>query len=344
MKKIKHLKWKKNVIGLAVGSMVLVMAVSIFVWIFFNYSIRKSGLEGSSDIQYYDKHYVMIVDNPDSLFWRSVYESGVKEANEQGAILELKGVTSSSGYKKTDLMRMCIAESVDGILIQYSGEFGLETLIDKAVQHNIVVATISEDDPQSKRQSFVGVNTYQLGEAYSEQVLSLMNKNTKKIMILTNSFISSTTQKLVSVQIRNAVAKSPLGSKIDFEVKNVSAVSSFDSEEAIRNIFLTSEGPPDILVCLDETDTECAYQAVIDYNEVGQVSIVGYYTTPTILEGIQKGIIAMTVELDAQQMGKSAVDALVEYGKEGRVSEYFSVDVNIITSHNVEDYLKQNEE
>ena len=43
-------------------------------------------------------------------------------------------------------------------------------------------------------------------------------------------------------------------------------------------------------------------------------------------------------------MGKSAVDALVEYGKEGRVSEYFSVDVNIITPHNVEDYLKQNEE
>ena len=49
---MKHLKWKKNVIGLAVGSMALLMAVSAFVWLYFNYSIRKSGLEDSSDIQY----------------------------------------------------------------------------------------------------------------------------------------------------------------------------------------------------------------------------------------------------------------------------------------------------
>lgn len=57
------------------------------------------------------------------------------------------------------------------------------------------------------------------------------------------------------------------------------ARSQFDTEEAIRIVFQSQEGPPEILVCLDEVTTECAYQAMIDYNVVGEVDIVGSYTS-----------------------------------------------------------------
>ncbi len=340
-----YMKKDRDIMVPGVCVLLVLLIISISGWTYYNYTIREYQLEDANDIRAYERHYVLIVENTDSLFWQSVYASAVERAAEKDAYLELMGTTISQGYTMEDMMRMSIAESVDGILLEYTGGDELVRLIDEAVGKNIPVVTISEDAPQSQRQSFVGVNTYQLGEAYSQQVISLIDDTTENVMILTKNSSDESNQKLISVQISNAVAQYTKGTqKVDVEVKNVDSQSAFDSEEVIRNIFSSRKGPPDILVCMDEVDTECAYQAVIDYNEVGAVSIVGYYATPTVLEGIQKKIIPVIVELDADQMGRNGIQALTEYRKEGRVSDYFSVDVNLITCQNVEEYISHNEE
>lgn len=321
------------------------IVISVCGWIYYNYSMKEIGLEDARNVKTYEKHYVLITDNVNSPFWQSVYESGARMAEEHNVLLELMGLDSTSEYGIADLMEMSIAESVDGILLEYTGGDNQEALIDKAVDRGIPVITLSEDAPQSKRQSYVGVNTHQLGEAYSEQVLSLIQRDTQRVMILTHNTVEESTQKLLSAQIANTVANSTVAENpVQVEMENVRVQTAFDSEEAIRNIFLTRQGPPDILVCFAEVDTECAYQAVIDYNQVGRVSIVGYYATPTILEGIEKGIVPVTVELDASQMGEMGVQALTEYIEEGRVSDYYSVGVNIINRENVGEYIKNNEE
>lgn len=342
MRKLK--KVKINSMATIIFCLVAMIVISVCGWIYYNYLMKEIGLEDVRNVKNYDKHYVLITDNVNSSFWESVYESGAREAEKDNVLLELMGMDSTSEYGIVDLMEMSIAETVDGILLEYTGGENQELLIDKAVEKGIPVITLSEDAPMSKRQSYVGVNTYQLGEAYSEQVLSLIKPNTERVMILTHNTVEESTQKLVSVQISNAVTNSSKTEKpIKVEVENVRAQTAFDSEEAIRKIFLTTQGPPDILVCFEEVDTECAYQAVIDYNQVGTVSIVGYYATPTTLEGIEKGIIPVTVELDASQMGKMGVQALTEYIEEGRVSDYYSVGVNIINGENIEEYYKKNE-
>lgn len=343
MKKIKNVKINSMVtIILCLTAMIV---ISVCGWIYYNYSMKEIGLEDARNVKTYEKHYVLITDNVNSPFWQSVYESGARMAEEHNVLLELMGLDSTSEYGIADLMEMSIAESVDGILLEYTGGDNQEALIDKAVDRGIPVITLSEDAPQSKRQSYVGVNTHQLGEAYSEQVLSLIQRDTQRVMILTHNTVEESTQKLLSAQIANTVANSTVAENpVQVEMENVRVQTAFDSEEAIRNIFLTRQGPPDILVCFAEVDTECAYQAVIDYNQVGRVSIVGYYATPTILEGIEKGIVPVTVELDASQMGEMGVQALTEYIEEGRVSDYYSVGVNIINRENVGEYIKNNEE
>ena len=335
---------KRNARISIISVLILMIVISLAGWIYYNHTLQKNGLENTTNMKSYEKHYVLLVDSPGSSFWQSAYESASAAAAEENAFLELMGPDNQSDYTIEDMMRISIAESVDGILLEYTGGQQLIDLIDKAVGLGIPVVTISEDAPQSRRQSFVGVNTYQLGEAYSQQVTSLIKTDTRRVMVLTNSSSEESMQKLISVQISNAITKKQRsGNKVQVEVKQVNAQSAFDSEETIRNVFLTEEGPPDILVCMDEVDTECAYQAVIDYNEVGAVSVIGYYSTSMILEGITKNIIPMTIELDAQQMGEFGIDALTKYCQEGRVSDYYSVDVNIITPENVGEYTKEDE-
>lgn len=60
---------------------------------------------------------------------------------------------------------------------------------------------------------------------------------------------------------------------------------------------------PDIIICLNELSTTCVYQAVVDYNCVGEIAILGYYDTDTILKAIERNVITATISIDTEQMG-----------------------------------------
>jgi ribose transport system substrate-binding protein len=83
---------------------------------------------------------------------------------------------------------------------------------------------------------------------------------------------------------------------------------------------------------MDEETTECAYQAMIDYNLAGQVKIIGYYTSKTVMEALEKGLIPSTCAIDTGSLGRYSVEALVEYINEGRVNVYHNVDLHFVTA------------
>ena len=129
------------------------------------------GLSGGSSLKEKNEvmcryKYDMIVDSPNSSFWQAVYDCAQEWAQKNDAILELRGSGRESDYSKLDYMNMSIASNSDGIILQYSGEQGLEAKINEAVQKGIPVVTVMGDAVHSKRQSFVGVSDYQLGSVY----------------------------------------------------------------------------------------------------------------------------------------------------------------------------------
>ena len=109
------------------------------------------------------------------------------------------------------------------------------------------------------------------------------------------------------------------------------STANFEAEEVIRDIFINSDSLPDILICLDPVSTECAYQAIVDYNEVGNVNIVGYYTSDIVMNAIHKGLIPAAVTIDTGEIGRYSIDALNEYLSAGHVSNYFNVGLSIVT-------------
>ena len=127
------------------------------------------------------------------------------------------------------------------------------------------------------------------------------------------------------------------------EITAIDTSSTFSVEEAVREILLDEENTTNIVICLDEITTNCVYQALVDYNMVGQIDVIGYYDSESILQGIDKGIIWGTVTVDASKMGESCIDALTEYQESGYVSNYLLVEIETITKANVKDYLKLNE-
>lgn len=292
--------------------------------------------EEIQDKEVYKYKFDMIVDSPNSPFWQEVYESAAECAGENDVLLEIKGIGWEINYDKIDFMNMSIASRADGIILQYNGEAGLEEKIDEAVSKGIPVVTVMSDAGRSKRQSFIGVSDYQLGAAYGEQVAEYVDENTDSILILMKRNIDDMNRSQIYTQILNAVQeKESVPKGIQVRVQNLLSAGNFETEEAVTDIFQQPEGAPDILVCMDEETTECARQAVIDFNLAGQVKIIGYYVSNDILTAVEKGVISVTCDVDTSQLGMYSVEALTEYLKEGHANSYYNVDLSFIGKKDV---------
>lgn len=317
------------------------LIAGIFIVVYLTGESYYNGLTGKNSAQQEEQRiylykYDMIVDSPDSSFWQAVYASAQKWAEKNDALLELKDSGKKTEHDKLDHMNMSIASHADGIILQYSGEDGLEAKIDEAEQEGIPVVTVMGDTVRSKRQSFVGVSDYQLGSAYGETVAEYVTQDTERILILLKKHIDDMNQSQIYTQISNAAqAKAGSSEQIQVSGRNLLSTGTFETEEAVTDIFQSKDTVPDILVCMDEETTECARQAVLDFNLAGKVTIIGYYSSEDILTAVEKGVIAVTCDVDTEQLGRYSVEALTEYHKEGRTNSYYNVDIRFLDKNAV---------
>ena len=333
----------KKVGYLAAAGGILVLSC-VCGWQYYNYRIQRDSMEAAENAKEYGQHYLMIADNNDNELWSALYDSAREEAAEKDTYLELVGNDSSDDYSLEDYLRIAISSDVDGIILRPKPTTAIKSLIADATEQGIPVVTVVEDDAKSTRTSFVGVNSYQLGEEYGEQILSLVQEDTKSVLVLMNDDSDNSNDNIVFSRMKNTIIGGlDEKSRLSIEAEYINASNEFDSEEAIRDIFVDGDSLPDIMVCLNEIDTECAYQALVDYNQVGKVQIVGFYQSDTILQAVEKGIVPVSVLLDTDQLGEYCIQALDESIEDGLTSEYFTVDLKLLTQDNVQQYLEETE-
>ena len=121
----------------------------------------------------YDRHYIMIAQD-NSRMWQTIYESARDTAAGESVYLEWAGWGGADEYTAADCMQIAIASRVDGIILYTDGDSRISGLIDEAMEQGIPVVTVMNDDTESRRVSYVGVNHYQLGNICGEQVLELL--------------------------------------------------------------------------------------------------------------------------------------------------------------------------
>lgn len=305
----------------------------------------------------YDKYYAMITSDRELDFWQSVYKGAFEEGVKKGVYVEMMGENLSDDYSETELMEIAIASKVDGIIVYADDSSEMEDLINKAVSEGIPVVTVYSDSPNSSRCCYVGVGSYSLGREYGKQVIRIARQselsNTTasthmtdvlKVVCLVNSYSDNSNQNLVWSGIQNAIMNdNTTETQIDMSLVYVDNRSAFSTEESIRDIF-RSQDTPDVIICLNETDTNCVYQSLVDYNKVGKSTILGYYDSETILKGISRNVIYSTVSVDTAQMGVYCVDAIKELEETGNTSQFMLIDVTLIDKSNVSDYLSEETE
>ncbi|NMB44077.1 MAG: sugar ABC transporter substrate-binding protein [Clostridiales bacterium] len=313
---------------------VITLILFIFSIIYGMNYYRKNLIENEvnnsqGDIKTYTKHFALILENLDSPFGESIY-AGAKSKGEQLEIyVENFGENLHFPYSINERLKMAIASGVHGIIIQANGDEETTEYINQATAAGIPVVTVLDDAPVSDRISFVGVNQYQLGKYYGNQILKNVNLDDNeftRVIVLLGANEKIRGSDIIFSGIKDSLPKD----KIEIEPVTIDRQSAFSSEETIHRIIMDENKTPDIIVCLHQADTISAYQTIVDYNMVGDIDIIGYYNSEVIQMAIDKNIIDSTIVIDTKQMGEYSVEMLAEYISSGMISEYISIGIDIV--------------
>lgn len=327
-KKYTNSSFRFMVIGAAIMAFAAIVTGVIF-------TVMRSAFFSFEKADYtpYESHYVYIAEEPNSDFWAEVYEAAKEEADSNNIFLEDFHSSIKDNYSPAELLRVAKNSAVDGII--YSGENTEEVtrLIDECVDAGIGVVILQNDVEASRRQCFVGVNYYEVGQLYAEQIWKMIAEGAKvgTIELIVDANMSEGVSNLISIAIEDKFTESEKeGIMPEIKIRRIDAEDTFGVEESIRRIFISNDKLSDVMVCLNSAYTQCAYQSVVDYNRVGDVQILGYFSNDDILEAIDKQIIYSTVLIDTDEMGKLSVQALHEYNEMGYTNSYRPIDMEVI--------------
>lgn len=322
-----------------------IAAATAVVLILFKSQLHDLSAVQSKELSY-QHHYVYIASDFSSPYSQSIYEMAQQEGTENGDYIEFMGQNLDVSYTKCQLMEIAIAAKVDGIIVEGDESEALTELIYKADQQKIPVVTVNADCTGSARKSYIGLPYYSLGQEYGKQLIKLAKDKVQNVLILMSPNTIGTGQNLIFSGIRDYITKSENSKYFNLSSMATGDGTLFSAEESVSDIFAQKNDSalPDIIVCLDENNTTCACQAVVDYNQVGNVSILGYYSNQTILDAISKNILTCTITVDTQKMGQSCVDLLDEYLKTGYVSQFSPIDPQIIDVNNIRSYISSSNE
>lgn len=332
---------KKNKKGLLykmiIGFLLVIFCLTTGSILLFKYMVEEVIREEENLITY-KKHVALIVNNQDDTFWRTVYENMKEIGEEQGYYIEMYGENLPIKYSKKELVSIAIDASLDAIILEGEDSEGLVEELAKAKEKNIPVITVLSDVTKSTRECYVGINRYDLGQTIGKQVVKYRKSGEINVCVLMNRNEANTNQNIIYSGIGGVLARN---FKKDYNIYTMAIEDSetFGAEETIRDVFLAEEGLPDILICLDRHSTTSACQAIVDYNRVGEVEIIGCYSSSAIIDAIYKNVLQATVEFDTYEIGKKCIVALKEYWENGHVSEYKPVAMKLITAENIEEYV-----
>lgn len=252
----------------------------------------------------------------------------MREGARYGAYVEQVGDGLADDFSMEDAINIAIYEDVDGILIKPSDGEGIRRMIDKACSHQIPVITMQKDVPDSKRQGFVGINDYFLGQEYGRQVLKIADENTRLVTVLfPGSSFNQTSRDWFRQGLGNTVRLD--GIEFDFQIiwddKGLN-----NAEDMIHDIAEGNISQPDMIICLDQVITQSTCQLLRDRGLSERIRVIGSYISDDILNGIEQGYIDSTITVDPEAMGRMSVEALMTYKRYHMVSYYTEVDTMLV--------------
>lgn len=298
---------------------------------------RAFEMLNGQDVKIRDSYYVMVTGDEDSAFWKEVYARAKNICEEDSIEFETISNHLEGNYSVAELVDLAAMSGVDGIIVKADESTAMREAIDRATSQGIPVVTVVEDSSVSSRKSFIQVGSYNIGREYGRRILESLEDGKCSIQVVMEAGARDGSQNLIIAGLQETLDAAINSKSVQFSAIAIDSTDTFAAEESIRKLLMPETDTPDVLITLNELTTTSAYQAMIDFNRVGTITLLGYGASDTILKGIRQGVIDSTIAINVDEIGSYCIEALNEYRQTGYVSEYYSVDTQLITKEILDD-------
>src|SRR6266545_4100505 len=265
------------------------------------------------------------------IFWQTVHAGAVAAGQELGVEVKWNGAASEIDFtRQINIVDDFINQRVDGIALAPSHGESLIPIVERAAQERIPVTIFDSGIQTEKYLSYVSTDNYKGGVLAARRMGEILPEGGKIAMIGTIPGSVSTTER--ENGFRETVQR-------DFPKLTIGPFQYGMSDRAkglaVAEDILTAH--PDLvgIFCSNESGTIGAVQAAKSKGVAGKVRIVGFDTSPTLIEDLQAGNIDSLVVQNPFRMGYLAVKTIVDARQKHPVEKRIDTGATVVTAANL---------
>ena len=265
------------------------------------------------------------------IFWQSVHAGAVKAGREKHYDVIWNGPASETDFNgQLQIIDAMINQHVDAIAVAPIDRTAMVSGVDRAARAGIPVVIFDSpvDTPNFVAQ--VATDNYQAGATAAERVIKILNGKGKIAIVAVEVGSASTMAREKGFE--DAIQKQAPGIQI---VDKRYGNADFAQSLAVSENMLTAYPDLAALFASNESSSVGAAQAL--KSRKSSVKLVGFDSSPGLIQDLKAGIIDSLVVQDPFQMGYQSVLAAVEKMTGGTPQKIQNLPPRLVTRESLAD-------
>jgi ribose transport system substrate-binding protein len=265
------------------------------------------------------------------IFWQSVHAGAVAASRELGVEIIWNGPAGETDYtQQLQIVDAMITQHVDAICLAPIDKTSMVSVVERAAKENIPVIIWDSGIDTDNFVSQVATDNYLAGEMAAERIGKILNGKGKVAMVAVMPGAASTMAREQGFE--DAIKKNLPGIQI---VDKRYGWADRAKSLAVAENMLTAHSELDAMFASNESSAVGAAQALKSRNS--KVRLVGFDSSPNLLDDLKSGAIDSLVVQDPFRMGYESVKAAVEKLNGGTPKKINNLAPLVVTKDNMSD-------
>ncbi|MDE3181115.1 MAG: substrate-binding domain-containing protein, partial [Acidobacteriota bacterium] len=235
-----------------------------------------------------NERYVMVAANVQLPYWKEAIAGFMDAGHVMGVKVEVDGTDSYDPQAELDDFNKAVASNPSGILVSPAQAKLFTDAINSAVAKGMPVITIDSDDPDSRRNLFVGTDNERAGAVCGKHLADILHGK-GRIVIITIPGQLNLDERLQGV--KQVLAGYP-NIKVEDTINDQGRTETAD--DAISKM-IAAKKPIDGILCLEASGGPGAAEVLHRLSLADKIKIVAFDKNPETLDWIARGVITGTV-------------------------------------------------
>jgi ribose transport system substrate-binding protein len=265
------------------------------------------------------------------LFWQSIHAGAVSAAREAGVEIIWNGPPLETDFSaQIQIVEAMITQHVDAICLAPTDKTALISVVERANREGIPVVILDSPVDTQNFVAQVATDNYQAGATAAQRMGKILNGKGKVAEVAVEPGSASTMAREQGFE--DSIKKDFPGIQI---VDKRYGWSDRAKSLAVAENMLTAHDDLNAMFASNESSSVGAAQAIKARN--AKLKLVGFDSSPGLLEDLKSGVIDSLVVQDPFRMGHDAVKAAVEKLKGATPPRIQNLPPRVITRENVDD-------